>query len=355
MRPYLKYIVIIAGFGAILAAIGWKYQSPRPPGHLVAKEPLILWQSPIVELGHPLIDAKAKFQLANTGGRLVNIVSVESGCGCTKPVPSATAIGPGRSISLDVEGSPFIIGDRTVPITVYTDSAETPTIDLRLRMIGSRKPPFLLDASGELAFLNVERPKLNSTGETRKFVVRMVELESAEKVPSFRLTPASLVVEKVSSETKPYITPGSVVRTHIYQVSFAEPPDDNRIAGTVSVVDPWFEDHVTDLKVYAEIRSRIKAVPSRVELSGAGGMEASAEFLVLNNGTELITADQYHIDAEKPLSVEPIMANGGVAKFRVTSTLPTSSDEVTRKATVRISSIASESVVVTVTARRAKQ
>ncbi len=354
MRIRAILVATIAAVGVILAVIGWMNRPSSLPGQLVADEPMIVWQSPIVELGQPLAQAKAKFRLMNSGGRLVNILSVGSGCGCAKPVPSATVIGPGQSITLDVEGSPFPIGDRTIPITVHTDSAATPSVDLRLRMLGSRTPPFLLDATGELAFLNVERANLALAGETRRFTVRMIELDSAEREPSFRVTPPGLVVEKVSSQARPYITPGSVVRTHVYNVSFAEPPIESRIAGMVSVVDPWFAEHVTDLKVYAEIRSRIRAVPAWVELSNEGGPESSAEFLVLTNEPDSVPIDQYRVEAEQPWRVEPITANGGVAKSRVVGQLPVGSAEMMGKVTVRIPSITGESAVVAVMARRAK-
>lgn len=354
MRITYSNVVLLPIIGISLVAIGLKFKLSSPPGRLVAEEPEVLWQCPAEELGRTLAHAKARFRLTNAGGRVVNILSVESGCGCAKPVPSKTFIGPGRSVSVDVEGSPFPIGDRTVPITIHTDAPETPTIGLKLRMIGSRKPPFLLDASGELAFLDVGRPDLGRAGENRQFVVRMVEYESSGREPSFRVNPSSLVIEKVSTKANPYVTPGTVVRTHVYRVSFSEPPAENRIAGVVSVVDPWFKDHVTDLKIYAEIRSRIKAFPPQVNLAMVDGV-ASAEVLILTNEPVPVTVDQFRIDTGGPLLVEPIRAKGGVATFRVTATLPAGTGAVVGKVTFRISSIANELAVVTVTSREGER
>ena len=352
MRWKLTLIGVSLLVAVGLVAAGRRSRATPTQGRLVAEATQVVWQSPVVPLGQTLVPAHATFRLANPGGRSVNILSIDSGCGCAKPVPSATAIASGQAITLDVEGKPFPIGDRTVAITVHTDSPETPTLDLKLRMLGSRQPPFLLDATGELAFLNVERSSLNSEGESRKFVVHMVELESEGREPTFRVDPPSLKVTKVSSTTQPYVTPGSVIRTYNYQVSFAEPPIESRITGTVAVVDPWFEEHVTDLKVDAEVRSRIRVTPSRVDVASGGGADGSVEFLVLTNEPVAISADEYRIETEGSWHVEPISAKGGVARFRITAAPSIGSDQTTGKVTIRVASIADESAVVAITARR---
>ena len=343
MQPTKRHATIITSDGLVVALIGWVARGTRSPGRLVAEEREILWRSPDSELGQPLTPAKARYRLTNQGGSPVHIVAVESGCGCTKPVPSATAIPPGQAITLDVEARPFPIGDRTVPITVRTDSPVTPTIDLRPRMIGSRRPPFPLDAVGELAFLNVERGKLIPMGERRQFKVRMVETANDSREPSFRVDPPAIMVTLASKKTEPHIGDGNVVRTCTYDVAFAEPPIEGRLAGTVVVVDPWFLEHQNELRVMAEVRSRLRAVPARIDLPADG----SADFMVLMNATEAVALDQLQAEVRSPLVVEPISSRGSVATFRVRSTGPVAS-MATARIEVRHPAIPGESATILV-------
>ena len=62
------------------------------------------------------------------------------------------------------------VGERILPITLNTDSPATPRITLNFRMLGSRKPPFLLDIEGDLACV-ADPPE----AETRQIVVTTVE------------------------------------------------------------------------------------------------------------------------------------------------------------------------------------
>lgn len=355
MRIRPKNLALSVLIGGALAVIGWIYKPASSPGRLVADEQEIFWQSPAAEIGHAPVQVKARFRLVNMSGRVVNIISVESGCGCARAIPSETSIGPRRVAWLDVEGTPFPIGDRTVPISVLTDSPLTPKIDLRLRMVGSRTPPFLLNAEGDLSFINVERSRLKEGGESRKFVVRLVESDSAGRDPSFRFRPPSLRIEKISSTTEPYLSPGSVLRTQIYSASFVEFPVDSRIAGVVSVVDPWFQDHVIDLNLYAEIRSRIRIAPSRGHIDITGDTESSTNLLIFTREPAPISISEYKIDNEGPIRVEPIAADGGVATFKVIAKLPHGLDEATGKITVWIAPIANESAVTVIDVRRAKR
>ena len=49
-------------------------------------------------------------------------------------------------------GRPFPVGERIVEFVVHTDSPITPAVTLKLRMIGSRTPPFILTAGGDLTW-----------------------------------------------------------------------------------------------------------------------------------------------------------------------------------------------------------
>ncbi len=86
------------------------------------------------------------------GGR-VRILSVTSGCGCAVPKFEPTSIEPEKSGVLEVDAKPPEMGEKTVEFALETDSKLTPTVTLHLRLIGMRRPPFLLRVQGDLAYL----------------------------------------------------------------------------------------------------------------------------------------------------------------------------------------------------------
>ena len=346
--------VSAAGLGVVLIGMGWQARpvADPTPGRIVADESEISWRSPVVEPGRSVASPKARFRLSNPGGQPVTITAIQPSCGCAQPVASAMSIDPGGVITLDVAGQPLPVGDRTVTINVRTDSAVTPTLPLTLRLIGSNKPPFLLDATGDLTFLNVDRPNLKPDGESRKLVVRMIETRADAQEPTFRATPPNLLVTKIGEQTQPYREPDTVLRMYLYRVGFAEPPIEDRLAGGVTVIDPWSPEHRTELRVEVEVRARIKAVPARIDLVATAGAEAAAEFLVLTDGTAPIAIEDYRIDAASPLRVEPIWARRGVARFRVAAPVTTAAADLTRTLTIHAAPMADESAVVSVTLRR---
>ena len=126
------------------------------PGKLVARHPEVLWRHPAPREASsrlPTIDeAGGTFEVENVGGRPVRILGVQASCGCATPKISPSVIPPGQLGRVDVRTTPFAVGERLVTVDLRTDSPLSPTLNLRLRAFGWRRPPLLLQTGGDLIY-----------------------------------------------------------------------------------------------------------------------------------------------------------------------------------------------------------
>ena len=146
------------------------------PGKLVPRQEVMIWRSP-VEKEFRLLkpdEADATFVVENVGDTSVRILEVETSCGCAKPKIEPTTIAPGKSGTVEVQATPLQIGEKMVSITLHTDSTLSPTIILSLRIIGSRLPPFMGQAKGELSFFGDD-----PATDLREVFVDTVELKGS--------------------------------------------------------------------------------------------------------------------------------------------------------------------------------
>ncbi len=305
--------MILLASGGIALSVSSK---PRGPGSLLPRESVVLWRCPETSKPGFTEAVQSKFEVVNMGGSNVEITSIESGCGCTKPRVEPKVIPPGRSGFVTFEAKPFPIGEKRVSIVLNTDSPKTPDVRLTLRMIGSRKPPFLLNIRGDLSYPNWE-----ATKAPREIIVTTVEGLEMTNEPKPTCDLPQVRFERQSIDEQPYTTPDTVQRTYKYLALFDPAVDDDTVSGELRVVDPWMLDHIETLQVFVKSEPPIRVAPTLITLS-AGGQDGQdgtkAEFLVITKGSSprlTIRADSPESDF---ITIERLKEDsaGPVARFQ---------------------------------------
>ena len=249
----------LVGTSAIFA---WTPRRPVTPGKLVATEDRRTWQTSPAE-NKPLHpgDSTTTFELRNVGGQPVRILEILSGCGCAKPTVTPMTIPSGGTGIVDVQTTPMMTGEKEILITLRTDSPVTPELDLRLQVIGSVQPPYLLGTTGDLTFSVGD-----GDSEVRTIKVIMLEKEGSKpKLPIVKTdVPDFEIGRPILHQEHPYPGEGNLSRTYHVETKLAKYPDQGSLVGDVSVVDPWNPQHVQQLRVHVEVKPSWKASPSRV-------------------------------------------------------------------------------------------
>jgi hypothetical protein len=291
--------------------------SPDSPSELVVEKPVVTWRGKSFKEGGSIDDGiSAIFEGRNVGRSSIRILSTESGCGCAQPIVEPTVVKPGQTCRISVQATPFPLGEKSVPITLRTDSKKTPTILLTLQMLGSQPPPFLLTIVGDLTFDGLD--ELNV--ESRE--VELISIENASSPPSaFPQLQSDLPFVKFSSiaeETKPYLIPEAVQRRFKYRVSLdASALPGGTFVGNVWVNDPWVSDRRLELKLLGRSRERLQATPSPLNLTGS--QDGSGVLQVLTEGDR----DDLRVEAasknESHLLIERRHDNGPqrIATFQI--------------------------------------
>ena len=275
------FTLAFVGCGLFLFALSIAWKSYRP-GELIVKERVLAWTSPTEKTFRMLnLDAaQAKFRLENVGGRPVRILDVQTTCGCVTPEISPKTVAPGEVRVVEVKATPIQIGEKSVDITITTDSPVSPKLVLTLRIIGSRRGPYMFEVQGDLNF------PVGTTGDDVRFVlVNQVELEKSRPTPPIvknelkfiQLTGPELELEG------PFSAPGMVHRRYVCKARKRMADGDPSQSGRISVVDPWDPDHVEAAHVHCEASVPIRVSPTRAILTvqnGTGGQRPVARFVV---------------------------------------------------------------------------
>lgn len=277
------------------------------PGRLVADQEELTWRGP----EGPSQDwAKLRFVIKNPGHTPVRITSTESGCGCLEPVVDPSVIPAGGSGKVEVKARYFPVGERRVPISINTDSPTTPQFTITVRLIGGRRPPFLLRADGILCYMGDFEPS-----ETREIVVDTIETTRDARAPTFANIPPFLKIERSEDMSRPYTTPETVVHLYKFKVSFVTAPPPGVYEDDIVVIDPWDPKHTVRLRVLTQFRPPVRVIPPLVVLRKYGPL-FKATFRVEGSAT----FDDLRVDEAAPqLAVTPVdvPASTKVATFDV--------------------------------------
>ena len=201
-------LAVVCTAGILAASIK---MASKSSGRLVATEPDLIWKGPVTGGGGAA--AKLRFELKNVGGRPVRIISVKSGCGCAKPEVSSRLVAPGRVSLIDVVAMTVPLGEKLVRIDVHTDSPLEPDVPLTVKLVGTRTPPFLYLLEGEAVFLGEY-----SQGMHRDVGVLTVENQDQGPGPEILLDLHFLHATLTGVEAKPFMTPGTFLRTWRYRI-----------------------------------------------------------------------------------------------------------------------------------------
>jgi hypothetical protein len=218
------------------------------------------------------------------GRTAVEIRSVKSSCGCTTPTVEPTAIAPGATGRVEARATPLQVGEKTATIKVVTNSTITPEILLQLKIIGSRRPPFMGTAGGDLAFLGDDL-----TGQVRKIYITTMEMDRSEPkpprvsttLPYLILGPAKLVDEQSRPDGS-----GVTARRYIVEAKLGPNHPGGSFEGDVFVVDPWDDRNRERVRVHGETLAPLRIVPARLVLHvnpTTGKLTSSAKLLVLSS------------------------------------------------------------------------
>jgi len=252
----------------------------------------------------PKIKAEAKFSLINRGRRPVHITSVESGCGCTTPSVGPTTIPPDGTAIVSAIATPLDSGERTVAITVHTDSPLSSEIILHFRMITDRHPPFITEVSGDFAY-----PEGYSADEVRELIVTAVESGPQERIPTVQTDLPFLSVSQPTVRERPFDESSLKQRTYTYRITFNAEPREGSFTGRIWAIDPGTGARSQEVLAFRRAQRSVVASPSTVTLNVGTGKELGrAELVVLTKHTM------------PRLVVEP--ASGGSAAIEISEITP---------------------------------
>ena len=284
--------------------------------------------------------------LDNVGGQPVRILAAESGCGCARPVVRPELVAPGQAAVVEVTAMTIPVGEKVVRINLRTDSPTKPEVALTLKLVGTRKPPFLFMLEGEAVFRGDY-----SRGMSREIAVLTVENREqgasprvSTDLPFLRLTPNGV-------NTKPYVKPGTFLRKWKYLVEITDRPPSGSFSGTVRAKSPWDSGETLSFNVMGQLQSGLRAFPSIITLDGSG---RSASLLVVC-GSPTSRLDLEEQPPRVPLVVEDEGGDGARRVHRVTIGLGKAhaSGDVHTKITLRHPGTAEElTVPVVITAEQ---
>jgi hypothetical protein len=237
-------------------------RSPFKAGRLVAAEPVVTRHSQSAH-GGATSKTEQEFELVNDGDAPVRITAVETGCAAMTAFAKPTLVESGGKATIFASGTPLSAGLITMSIAVHTDSALTPVLHLKLRMINDRPAPFVHAARGDFAYVG-EVP----TAEPCELIVTTLEAGPRDRtpivevdLPFLKASPTGDVVERNYDETS------IKEREYRFLVSFTGDPPPSSFSGSLRVVDPWSKAEAKRFLVHHRSAPRVQAIPASLTLT----------------------------------------------------------------------------------------
>jgi hypothetical protein len=300
-------IIATAVLASLALAITATRQTPRggSDGALVPVQSLAVWEGAQAgALANSL--ATAKFVLTNGGGVPVRIHRLENGCGCASSQVDRTVVEPGESATVSVSASVTPLVQRDISTTVVTDSITRPAVTLTLRVVGSKKPPFLFRVSSIPSLID-ER----SLAEGLEFTVETVEPVGERGAPK-PTSSHNFVRFAEAGETVEFHKDRAIMRKRRYLMSFSQPVPAGTSVGTVTITDPWDPVNSRTINMIVRRASDLTASPSVVRLRG----RANEEVAIIVRTKEV--ADRLSAVVEGPNGTDILVRQnrvGGTRKF----------------------------------------
>lgn len=303
MRRWIVGLSACIGLALIGVPILWLMASAMAPtpGQLVADKDTLIWQAP--QSDSPASRARATFRVVNTGDSLVHIRSVRSGCDCAIPRVEPKVVSPGGSAIVEVEPELPVFGQKTVAITLLTDSLTKPELNLQLKIQGKTKErrAYLYRADGDLSYVGEWTPE----EEPRQIIATTIQPPGEQKPPEITSDLPFLGFELVDTDKKISTDPSILFCNYTFNVIFTSDPPRGPFGGEVAVVDPWDETHRQRIRVYGETPAPMRAIPARLILQ-VGPPKAEVTLRVRCRDRRSMPSVELENPEANPLEVRPL-------------------------------------------------
>jgi len=208
---------------------------------------------------------------------------------------------------VSVIGRPLDSGERTVAITVHTDSPLSSEITLHFKMITDRLPPFITAVAGDFAY-----PEGYSADDVRELAVTAIESGPQPRIPIVQTDLPFLSVSQPTFREGPFDESSLKQRTYTYRISFNAKPAEGSFTGRIWAIDPGTGARSQEVLAFHRAQRLLVAVPSTVTLNaGTGAEPGRAELVILTKHTMPQLVVEPASGASRAIEISEITPSGG--------------------------------------------
>lgn len=200
--------------------------------------------------------------IKNVGRRRLRILRTNASCGCASPVVDPDVLGPGRTAMVRVRFMNVPLGEKEVLVELETDSDAHKFASFRVISIGTKRPPYILQAVGDVTFLQGD-----PVGHSQPVTVSAVESDTQPRWPKVRVDLPFVQISRLGYEERRYTVPGSILRTYRFAIALSSQPSSSTFAGRFIVTDPWTGKDSTHLPISGAYKPEISVYPGLVILN----------------------------------------------------------------------------------------
>lgn len=206
------------------------------------------------------LDTPAVFEVRNEGHSPVTILNVETSCTCLSVDVEPRVVQPGQAARVVARVESVRQGQSNTSVVLHTDSAIIRDVVLTVRVLGSRRPPYLADATGDLVFVGEE-----PWTETRSVsAATVVPRTLAELVPGVQTDLSFLELTLIETKKVPSLEPDCIAYVYTYRVGFRSRPPAGLSLGSVQIRDPWNSADIRSLAANVQVLSSFRVAPTHV-------------------------------------------------------------------------------------------
>jgi hypothetical protein len=195
--------------------------------------PAVAATSQRVEANPKNARVRAVYKVKNRGGGDLVFGEALTSCGCSVASIRPAVLKPGRTAVITVDGTAPAAGEKTVKISIGTNSKRKPLIELSLTMVGRAEVPFVASSSNVVQFGTVHEGNM----EQPFFLVTHEDAAKGNWVR--KVMTASKGIEILTGPSSEHdIGGGIVARRYEYTAKLGALPEPGVFSGEVL----WFAD-----------------------------------------------------------------------------------------------------------------
>jgi hypothetical protein len=208
-------------------------------------------------------------------------------------------------------------------VILLTDSAETPEVNLRVRLMGKKpdgekrsnhSPPYLFSAYGDLTYTGSL-----SESDVREVTVLTWQNTGHHEEAILTSNLPFLQLDLLRFEERISTQPEFSLVKHIYSVRFTSIPS-SPFEGEILVVDPWDESRRQQVGVFGDVHGPFSVLPPRLVLCRTSSAEDGGRAIlqVGHQGSGPAPVVEPEGGATNPLNVRPLASDEtGTSRFEV--------------------------------------